>query len=166
LVDLLVTYMEMTTPPSASEVPPPLPGTSLRQECLGVTDYLELYRTIGQPLQWDQRLRTASAALEAFLGSPQTSLSVLRLHGSSVGLCEFEGIGRPDVELTHFGLVPAVQGRGLGPYLLDRALRTIWSKTPDRIWLHTDTNDHPKARDTYRKAGFQVFAQRVETFPD
>jgi hypothetical protein len=42
----------------------------------------------------------------------------------------------------------------------------VWSYAPSRIWLHTDTWDHPKAQFVYQRAGFRTYVQRVETFPD
>ena len=56
--------------------------------------------------------------------------------------------------------------KGTGPYPLDHALRSAWSTRPQRIWLHTDTWDHPKAIATYQRAGFKIYAQRFEVFPD
>jgi GNAT superfamily N-acetyltransferase len=58
--------------------------------------------------------------------------------------------------------VPGAQGRGLGPWLLATALHAEWRSNPDRIWLHTDTWDHPAALGVYARAGFQVFDERDE----
>ncbi|MEO3431980.1 GNAT family N-acetyltransferase [Inquilinus sp. CAU 1745] len=166
MVDLRVTYMEMTQPPVGPEVARPVAGARVERESLVQETYLRLYRAVGEPVQWDQRLRLTPEELENFLCSTTTSLHVLRLQGQPVGFCEFDGIGRPDIELTNFGLIPEAQGRKLGPYLLDRALRAIWSYNPGRIWLHTDTNDHPKAQATYHRAGFRIYREHVENFPD
>jgi ribosomal protein S18 acetylase RimI-like enzyme len=105
-------------------------------------------------------------ALLALLERPSTWLFVLGLAGRPVGLCEFERVGEAETELTNFGLVPAAQGRKLGPFLLDHALREVWSRGPRRISLHIDTNDHPHAIATYERAGFRIFMARMETFPD
>jgi ribosomal protein S18 acetylase RimI-like enzyme len=166
MVDLLVTYMEMRSPDPAPAHPCPVSGATVDRETLDPAKYRPLYRTVGGPVRWDQRLRMPEDELRAFLLDPATHLHVLRLDGQAVGLCEFDGIGKPDVELTHFGIIPQCHGRGLGAYLLDQALRAIWSHKPRRIWLHTDTYDHARAQPTYGKAGFVAFDQRVETFPD
>ena len=68
--------------------------------------------------------------------------------------------------MVNFGLVPAMQGMKLGPFLLDRALRAVWQNGPRRIWLHTDTNDHPRAATVYARAGFLPYCQRLEHFDD
>jgi GNAT superfamily N-acetyltransferase len=166
MVELLVTYMAMTAPPAGTPLPVPVAHASIRREALAADDYRALYRAIGDAVQWDQRLRMPASELEALLNDPATHLHVLRLHGEAIGLCEFERVGAPAVELVNFGLVPAAQGRRLGPWLLDHALRAVWAIGPERIWLHTDTNDHPKAVATYERAGFRPYRQSLETFPD
>jgi ribosomal protein S18 acetylase RimI-like enzyme len=166
MVDLFVTYLEMTSPPSGLALSPASTGTTIQREVLDPSQYLALYRAVGEPLQWDQRLRMPADDLRDFLSRSSTLVYVLRVEGQAVGFCEFDGVGGAEVELVHFGLVPAFQGRKLGPCLLDRALREIWSYAPQRIWLHTDTNDHPKAKSTYQRAGFRIYAGRMETFPD
>ncbi|MCV3209706.1 GNAT family N-acetyltransferase [Mesorhizobium sp. YC-39] len=166
MVDLLVTYMEMTEPPSGDGLLAPAQDAAVAREMLDVADYIGLYRAVGEPVQWDQRLRLPSEELERLLASPSTHVHVLRVDGEAAGLCEFTGVGQPVVELAHFGLVPAFQGRKLGPYLLYRSLRAVWSYAPEKIWLHTDTHDHPVAQSVYRRAGFKAYAQRMETFPD
>ncbi|OHV86585.1 GNAT family N-acetyltransferase [Mesorhizobium sp. ORS 3428] len=166
MVDLLVTYMEMTAPPSGEPLAVPLPGAAVGRETPDLSSYLDLYRAVGGPVQWDQRLRMPKAALETLLASAATHIHVLRVDGQAAGFCEFNDVGQPAVELVHFGLVPAFHGRRLGPFLLDRALRSAWSHRPERLWLHTDTHDHPAAQSVYRHAGFKAYAQRMENFPD
>ncbi|MBN9256502.1 MULTISPECIES: GNAT family N-acetyltransferase [unclassified Mesorhizobium] len=166
MVDLLVTYMEMSAPDSAPPKRAPLPGAVVARERLDPESYLPLYRAVGEPVNWDQRLRMPLAELRAFLQDTSTHIYVMRLDGRPIGLCEFAGVGGQHVELTHFGLVPDEHGRGLGSYLLDSALRAVWSTRPRRVWLHTDTCDDARAQPTYGKAGFVVFDRRVETFPD
>ena len=158
--------MEMRQANSAPAFDSPLSGAAVARETLDMTDYLGLYRIVGGPVQWDQRLRLPAGDLARLLASPSTHIHVLRVDGEAAGLCEFNGVGRPDVELTHFGLIPAFQGRKLGPFLLDHSLRGVWSHAPERLWLHTDTCDHPGAQAVYRRAGFRQYAQRMETFPD
>jgi ribosomal protein S18 acetylase RimI-like enzyme len=166
MVTLLVTYMEMTAPPREMAPVPLDVSVQIDREVLERKSYLALYRSVGEPLQWDQRLRMAEGDLDAFLIASSTHLFVLRRDGQAIGLCEFDGVGNSEIELTNFGLVPEAQGQKLGPYLLDRALRSVWSYAPRRVWLHTDTQDHPKAQSVYQRAGFRIYAQRVENFPD
>lgn len=166
MVDLLVTYLDMTAPPPGPALGCPDSTASLKRENLSPAGYLDLYRAVGASLDWDQRLRMPRDDLAILLASPSIWLNVLRADGVAVGFCEFNGVGEPVVELAHFGLVEAFQGRGLGPYLLDGSLRAIWTRKLERVWLHTDTNDHPKALSVYLRAGFRIRERRMETFPD
>jgi ribosomal protein S18 acetylase RimI-like enzyme len=164
---LLVTYLELNQSPAGPPVAPPTAIAEVRLDRLSVEDYVALYRAVGGPVQWDQRLRLAHDKLAGLLEGESIDLFLLRLDGSAVGFCEFERQGYPDIELANFGLIPEVQGRGLGRFLLDRALRAVWHhRRPFRIWLHTDTNDHPNALPLYKSFGFREFAQRIEDFPD
>jgi GNAT superfamily N-acetyltransferase len=156
---LRVTYLEQCEPPS----PPALYWGSERVSLdqLSLPAYLELYRRVGEPLGWDQRLRMPEHDLEALLSGSMLRIYTLRdVRGEPLGFCEFDRSEFPQVELKNFGLVPEAQGRGLGPWLLATALQGEWRSNPDRIWLHTDTWDHPAAVLVYQRAGFQVYDVR------
>lgn len=107
-----------------------------------------------------------AGALDDLLADEGMHLYILRVTGVASGLCEFVGVGGDAVELANFGLIPAAQGRGLGSFLLNTALSACWAFAPSRIWLKTDTNDHPAAVRAYEKAGFRVVEKRWEHFPD
>lgn len=162
MVQLLVTYMEMRVRPTGAPLLSPVENTAFGLERLPVEQFLSLYSAVGEPLRWDQRLRMPADALDAFLGSPSTAVYILRVGGQPVGLCEFDAVDTTEIELTHFGLIPEMQGKRLGPYLLNGALRAIWDRAPSRVWLHTDEWDHAKAQETYRRAGFSVFDRKLE----
>ena len=158
---LRVTYLEQTEPAQ----PPSLYWGSERigVERLIPSAYLSLYRKVGEPLRWDQRLRMPVAELEALLAGEALHIYVLRdIAALPLGFCEFDRSAFPQIELKNFGLAPEAQGRGLGPWLLATALQGQWRSNPDRIWLHTDTWDHPAARRVYERAGFRVFDERDE----
>lgn len=162
MVQLLVTYMEMLRPPAGEAFPAPIAQAAVVSERLDAAAFLSLYRAVGEPLRWDLRLRMPAADLDVFLSNASTDLYILRLDGRAVGLCEFDRADTEDIELTHFGLIPDAYGKRLGPFLLDSALRAVWDRGANRVWLHTDEWDHPKAQATYRRAGFSVFAQKLE----
>jgi GNAT superfamily N-acetyltransferase len=156
---LRVTYLEQCEPPS----PPALYWGSERVSLdrLSRPDYLELYCRVGEPLGWDQRLTMPERDLEALLAGGMLRIYTLRdIRGEALGLCEFDRSEFPQIELKNFGLVPKAQGRGLGPWLLATALQGEWRSNPDRIWLHTDTWDHPAAVLVYQRAGFRIYDVR------
>jgi GNAT superfamily N-acetyltransferase len=158
---LRVTYLEQNEPPG----PPAVYWGSERVDLEKMTceAYLALYRGVGAPLRWDSRLRMPRSDLAALLAGDALHLHVLRdARQEALGFCEFDRRAFPQVELTHFGLVRPAQGRGLGPWLLASALHAEWRTNPDRVWLHTDTWDHPAAQGVYLRAGFRVFDVRDE----
>jgi GNAT superfamily N-acetyltransferase len=156
-----VTYMEARQPP-----PPPSPRAGPERVALehpSLNEYLTLYRSVGEPLRWDQRLMMPEEELRSLLASDSLRIHVLRNSaGDPIGLCEFDHSTLPEIELKNFGLIPAAQGAGLGPWLLTVALYEEWKFRPTRIWLHTDNWDHPAAIRVYERAGFRVYDQRDE----
>ena len=153
------TYLELTHSLVGEHLVAPDGDVTVISERPAYDQYLRLWRSVGEPLDWDGRLIIPQADVEAILRSPGTDIFIIRLQGDAVGLCEFNQRESLGSEIVYFGLLPAFQGRGLGPYLLDVALRQHWkSNTPHRIWLHTDTLDDPRALPLYQRAGFRVFA--------
>jgi GNAT superfamily N-acetyltransferase len=156
-----VTYMELRGSPAA----PIYRGGSERiaREHLPLGDYLTLYRNVGEPLRWDQRLLMPKAELRALLEGKALNIYVLRdQQRNALGFCEFDRSEFPEIELKNFGLVPAAQGRGLGPWFLKIALLEEWNSGAKRIWLHTDIWDHPAAIRVYEGTGFCVYDVRQE----
>ena len=157
-----VTFMELTAPPAAEPLVPRDSSISAASERLGAEPYMAHWERVGAPLGWDGRRLLTRDAVAKILASEKTDIHVLRVNDEPVGLCEFNRPDPPDSEIKYFGLVPAAQGRGFGPYLLDAALRCHWREfRPNRIWLHTDSADHPKAIATYMRAGFSTFAEHL-----
>lgn len=155
-----VSYLELTQSPAAI---PARSGTErVLQEKLPVSEYLDLYKRIGEPVRWDQRLKMPRSDLTHLLESERSQIYVVRDGGGeALGLCEFERC-LPDIELKNFGLVATAQGKGLGSWLLRTALHHEWSVRPSRIWLHTDDWDHPAAVRLYQDAGFRIYMVREE----
>jgi GNAT superfamily N-acetyltransferase len=108
------------------------------------------------------------ATLAAIIQAPSTDLRVLWLHGVPAGYVELDFGEHPDVRLAFLGLVPDFLGRGLGPWLLDWAIRHAFAKGATRLHLDTCDLDHPKALATYEAFGFQAYdrANSFETLLD
>ncbi|MFZ5783852.1 MAG: GNAT family N-acetyltransferase [Pseudomonadota bacterium] len=112
--------------------------------------YRDLYDRVGRPWLWYERRLLSDAALEALLGRPDHELHVARHDGELVGFFELGGD-----ELAFFGLTLPYIGRRIGPWLLDRAVERAFARGTTRLELNTNTLDHPRALDTYCKAGFR-----------
>jgi GNAT superfamily N-acetyltransferase len=155
-----VSYLELIQSPLPIRTH--LGDERVSQERLCVDEYLDLYRRVGEPLRWDQRLKMSRSELIRLLESEHSQIYVLRDgRGGALGLCEFERC-LPEIELKNFGLVTRAQGKGLGSWLLRTALHHEWRLQPSRIWLHTDSWDHPAAVHLYQDTGFRIYMAREE----
>jgi GNAT superfamily N-acetyltransferase len=161
-----VSYLELTTPPvrqAAGAVAAAAGAAAIALERLSSAEYLALYRRVGEQVRWDQRLSMPLGELEVLLAGDRLHIYVLRdAHGTAIGLCEFDRSGFPDIELKNFGIVPGMQGHGLGRRLLAAALEQEWQTGLQRVWLHTDSWDHPAATRLYSSLGFSLFEERDE----
>jgi ribosomal protein S18 acetylase RimI-like enzyme len=113
--------------------------------------YLRLYDRVGRPWLWYERRLYTHDELTALLQRPDHELHVARLDGALVGYFELY-----DDEIVFFGLTMDFIGRRIGPWLLDRAIERGFARGAVRLRLNTNTVDHPRALDTYCKAGFRI----------
>jgi ribosomal protein S18 acetylase RimI-like enzyme len=154
-----VTYMQAVAPPqSVVELPR---SYAIKIAHLNAQEYLKIYKRVGTQVNWDSRLKLSESQLTNVLSSPINCLILLMDGNQQLGMCEFTATNQ-QVELTHFGLVPEMQGRRLGYAFLSNSLDLIWQPKPSRVWLHTDEWDSPAAQILYKKAGFRIFDQRLE----
>ena len=90
---------------------------------------------------------------------------MLYVNGQPGGYFEIDGREAPaHVELDYFGLIPAVQGQGLGKWLLAEAIRACWARKPERVIVQTCTLDGPAALPLYQKLGFVPYGREEKQF--
>jgi len=123
--------------------------------------YRDLYDRVGRPWLWYERGLLSDAALQALLDEPDHELHVARHDDGLVGYFELGGN-----ELVFFGLTLPYIGKRIGPWLLDRAIERAFARGIERLALNTNTLDHPRALDTYRKAGFRVVRREAKELRD
>lgn len=166
MVAAVVTHLEMRTRPR----PAPLPVAPLRLVRWKTPDldaYRALFRRVGEPWLWFSRLVMPDAALTAILHDPAVEVyAVIDPRGTEVGLLELDFRSLPDCELSFFGLIPPLNGKGFGRWLMAQAKSLAWRKGVARFWVHTCTLDSPAALGFYRKSGFVPYGREVETFAD
>jgi GNAT superfamily N-acetyltransferase len=83
--------------------------------------------------------------------------------GQSAGYFELQRHDDSSVEIAYFGLIPEFMGRGLGGWMLGRAVEEAWAFGGKRVWLHTCTLDSERALPNYLARGFLPYrTQRLE----
>jgi GNAT superfamily N-acetyltransferase len=160
--ELTVYYVEMLARPAGEPVPPLEGLTVVHARRPTVAYYRFLYDTVGRDYNWSSRARLTDAELDAILGSPHNEVHVLHVDGTPAGFVEFDRRVQGEIEIVQFGLMPGFIGRGLGKYLLRWAVDRAWNYGPRRLWLHTDTDDHPNALPNYLKGGFVLYKEEVK----
>lgn len=173
---ITITWLEMLDP--SQRIPPArakesrcdIEFMSLRAFNPPLSFYRYLYNTVGAKWHWYERRRLADDALEAIIHDPMVEILVAYSRGVPAGYAELDCRRRAEVEIAYFGLIPEFIGKGIGPSLLDRAIRSAFAgndrrSKPERVWLHTCTLDHPAALSVYRRAGFSICG-RKETLVD
>lgn len=169
VLEVTITYLEMRHAPARPPASAPRLQEKialLRAERPTAGFYRYLYNAVGGPWRWYERNALSDEELTAIIQDERVEIYVLYVGGSPAGYAEIDFRLTPDVELAYFGLIEDYIGRGLGHYLLDWAIDTAWTRTPERLWVNTCTLDHPSALAVYQKAGFAPYDQRTITIPD
>ena len=116
-----------------------------------------LYTEVGGAYHRIDRLPWSDDTIRAYLADPAVSLWVMWVAGAPAGYFELRRDSSGGVEIAHFGLLSEFTGRGLGGHLLTEAVVQAWAAGANRVWLHTNTMDHPAALPNYLKRGFTAF---------
>lgn len=163
----IVTSLEMTQRPALR----PLPASDLqlvRWEKPAPEKYRALYRRVGEPWLWFSRLQMDDAELTAIIHDAGVKIwAVTDKAGIELGILELDFRTEAQCEISFFGLVPELNGKGYGRWMMAIALQSAWGhKGVSRVWVNTCTLDAPGALRFYRKSGFTPYQRQVETFPD
>jgi len=156
LVDVTVTWLEMTEPPDTDppEIPPDAELVAADDPPVGY--FLYLYDAVGRDYEWTDWFACSRAEQEAFVGDPDVQLFTLLLDGWPAGFFMLDGREPSICDLAYFGLVPAAVGRGLGRWFLRLAVWNAWNRPGvRRVTVNTCTLDHPRALSLYRSVGFR-----------
>jgi len=161
-VQVTTWFLQMTDPGRLPPRPDPNPDLEVRRAELPSPEFSRaLYAAVGSDWYWIDRLRWSWDRWMEWLDRPELETWVAYLAGTPAGFFELERAGG-DVEIASFGLLPAFIGRGIGPRLLDFALRRAWELAPARVWVHTCSLDGPAALRTYQARGLEIYDERVE----
>jgi GNAT superfamily N-acetyltransferase len=118
-----------------------------------------LYQLIGEDWEWKSKLSWADGQWRSLVESENHRTWMAYLNGSVAGYYELSKT-ESDVEILAFGLAPPFIGKGFGGYFLSYAVKSAWSWVgAERVWLHTDSLDHPRALQNYCARGFKIFRE-------
>ena len=163
-VATIVTHLEMLERPVLPEAQSglvvegwPNPSTA---------EYRSLFREVGEPWMWISRLLMSEDELEAILHDPAVEISIIRDGERPVGFIELDFRRSGECEIAFFGLIPEQNGKGHGRWMMNQALDKAWRDGIDRVWLHTCTQDSPRALPFYQRCGFQIFRQQAGQMTD
>jgi prephenate dehydrogenase len=158
------TYLEQRAPAPVA-TPWPEPGWQVaRVESCPAAFYRFLYREVGRPWHWIDRLPWSDERIRAHAASPGIEIWLLTRGTVPAGFAELERAADGSVEIVYFGLLPEFIGRRAGRPFLDAIVARAWDGgTATRVWVHTCTLDHPRALANYLAGGFRVVREEAYT---
>ena len=163
-VATIITHLEMRDKPTLSKI-----KSSLSLERWNeppVAEYLSLFRAVGEPWLWTSRLLMAESQVRDIIHDPATEIYVASDCDHPVGFIELDFRDAGQCEIGFFGLIAAMSGKGHGRWLMNHALEKAWRDDINRVWLHTCTQDSPRALPFYQQNGFRIFKQQLDMMPD
>ena len=153
--EVSITYLELQSAvPSPTDVAPE--GVELRKTDTEQPELNRfLYTAVGGDWYWIDRLPWDYGDWEKVLRQDGYETWILLKEGSIAGYFELEKKPAGEYEIAYFGLLPQYLGRGLGRYLLSRAVQRCRELGAVRVTVNTCTLDHPGALQNYIARGFQ-----------
>jgi GNAT superfamily N-acetyltransferase len=159
-------YLEMRAPPAREPIAAPRGVELRRADGLPLHFYRYLYETVGRDWLWVDRRRMGDGELGELVLDSRVEVWVAYERGWPAGYAELDLRTPREIQLAYFGVVPEAIGRGVGPWLLDAAVRRAWSFEPAVLRVNTCSLDHPAARRTYERAGFVLTGERAHEMED
>ena len=156
------TYLQMTDPAELSPADPPSADAvaGMVEHCPPAL-WRTLYTEVGRQYHWVDRLAWTDEDITRYLSDPALELWLLKEGDVPAGYFELRTHDDGAVEVAYFGLLPHAIGRGLGKYLLTRAVQRAWELGATRVWLHTSSLDHSSALPNYLARGFSIWKQEL-----
>lgn len=162
-----VTYLEMTDLGElrAGRV---VPALQLRREEGLSLLARSVQARVGAAYGWRSSTRSDQEWQELARSHPHGQYWLITLAGEAAGIAALEPQPGGDVEIRTFGLLPDYVGQGLGGHALTLALQQAWASESleaeaiRRVWLHTNSNDHPSALLNYQRRGLRVYRTEIE----
>lgn len=162
----VVTCLEMFARP-APRAEPAIEGYTLQRHVAPDPEwYRSLFRRVGEAYLWFSALVLPDEELRRLLHDAAMEVYSVRRDGEDAGLLQLDFRTPGECELLYFGLSGELVGKGVGRWLMNRALEIAWSHPIRRMWVHTCTLDHPGAVAFYIRSGFRPFKRQIEFTDD
>jgi RimJ/RimL family protein N-acetyltransferase len=163
-IEVVRTHLELSDLTALRRAPAPDDSVRLvRRRDLDPQQYRELYLAVGERWHWRDRLSWTNDELAFYLSLPDVHVFTLHLGDETAGFFELQRHQDARVEIMYFGLVSAFIGRGLGGWMLTRAVEEAFALRARRVVLNTCTLDAPQALPNYLARGFVIV--REESYP-
>lgn len=124
------------------------------------------YTEVGRAHHWVDRLSWTAGQWQGYAERSALETWLVHLRGTPAGYAELDG-----THVAMFGILPAMQGRGLGGHLLTEVTRRGWERvgsgdgagrSGSLVTLDTCELDSPHALANYRARGYEVLREAVE----
>ena len=168
--DVTTWSLEMQDPADLRPAPRPRADVELRRALLPSAEFARfLYTAVGGDWYWTDRLPWTHQQWQDRLATAGVETWVAYECGTPAGYFELELLAaEASVEIAYFGLLPGFIGKGIGGWLLTRAIERAWEVGAHRVWVHTCTLDGPNALANYLARGMKVFKEvtAAQELPD
>jgi GNAT superfamily N-acetyltransferase len=159
---VVTTYLEMMDPSQLRAPSRPGPAMKIQQARVPCPELNRfLYTSVGGDWFWTDRLPWSYQQWLDYLKRPELETWVVYLEGTPAGYFELEKQLGENVEIAYFGLISFFIGKGIGGWLLTRAVERAWETGAARVWVHTCTLDGPAALSNYQARGFRIYKQET-----
>lgn len=156
------TYLEMNDRGRLDPAPAPHADVTVeRVDACPPELYRQLYADVGRAYHWIDRLDWTDEDIARHVAHPGLEFWLLKEQGITAGYFELWRCDDGAIQVGYFGLLPHAIGRGLGKFLLTRAIERAWDLGATRVWLHTSSLDHASALPNYLARGFTVWKQET-----
>ena len=156
LTQITTWYLEMDSPAKLRPGrAPDEPATVARVEHACPEYSRFFYRSVGGNWYWLDRLAWSYEEWQHWTEQVETWAAYAG--GTPAGYFELQRRPESDsVNLALFGLLPWAIGRGLGGWLLTRAIERAWEMGPRSVTVNTCSLDGPNALANYQARGFSI----------
>ena len=156
-VPVIRTHLELRSRAALRPARTPERGVTVqRRSPIGASEYRSLYALVGSRWLWRDRLVWTDEELDGYLAARNVHVWIVSVDGQVAGYFELQHHPNGAVEVMYFGLAEPFIGRGLGGWMLTRAVEESFALGGTRVILNTCTLDAPQALPNYLARGFTI----------